>query len=164
MGGSYRIVESQLASSRLGRQKAPKATEVDESMNIIGGMNINIELIIHVSKAPKMCHLRKLATSGPVEGPVFMQDISENRLRSYSDCHIASRIDCRVKGRGQSSDRSSRAGSTSRDFASFPSELCGRRSGTFTEAARWVPPDQSLHSAKGGAVETGCSDLYDVRY
>ena len=55
MDGSYRIVESQLASSRLGRQKAPKATEVDESMNIInGGMSINIELIIHVSKAPNV--------------------------------------------------------------------------------------------------------------
>ena len=30
---------------------------------------------------------------------------------------------------------------------------------------RRVPPEGSdLHSAKGGAVETGCSDLYDVIY
>ena len=25
-------------------------------------------------------------------------------------------------------------------------------------------PSDALHSAKGGAVETGCSDLYDVMY
>ena len=29
--------------------------------------------------------------------------------------------------------------------------------------AAWSPrPSRSLHSAEGGAVETGCSDLYDV--
>ena len=32
-------------------------------------------------------------------------------------------------------------GSTSRDIVNFPSELCRRRSGLFTEAARLAPPD-----------------------
>ena len=28
----------------------------------------------------------------------------------------------------------------------------------------WKPVKTALHSAKGGAVETGCSDLYAVVY
>ena len=41
-------------------------------------------------------------------------------------------------------------------FRRFPS-----RAWANLEPSRWYA---HLHSAKGGAVETGCSDLYDVMY
>ena len=36
-----------------------------------------------------------------------------------------------------------RTGSISRDVVNFPSELGRRRSGVFTEVARWVPPEDA---------------------
>ena len=47
-----------------------------------------------------------------------------------------------------------RTGSISRDIVNFPSELCRRRSGIFTEVARLVPPGTITRTLAGYRPET----------